>query len=97
MVRPRLTKPDPDRRHSHPREAGARETLRRHIAVVKALLIMLVVGTLLWGLSFVLAFAVFKFVMGYTMQDKAFLGFALILITYYPARLGVLAVLPVRY
>ena len=97
MVRPRLTKPDPDRRPSHPREAGARETVRRHIAVVKALLIILIVGSLLWGTTFVLAFAFFKFVMGITMQDKAFLGLALILLTYYPARLGILAFLPVRY
>lgn len=97
MVRPRLTKPDPNRQHPHPREASARETLRRHIALVKAILLIMIVGTIVWAVTFVAAFAFFKFYMGYNMQNQAFLGLFLIFITFYPARLACLVFLPVTY
>ncbi|RBI59934.1 hypothetical protein DMJ13_19730 [halophilic archaeon] len=89
----RLIQRTPDR--AHPHEEGAKDMLRRHWAIVKALTMVMIVGILVFGIVMGILLVAAESYMGF--QTGSLLVLPMMLISGYIARVAVKAVLPIKY
>ncbi len=89
----RLIQRTPDR--AHPHEEGAKDMLRRHWALLKAIFIIAVVSVFVFMIAFFIIGKSLKMLWGY--QDGSLIVIPILLVSYYFARLAVKAILPVKY
>lgn len=89
----RLTKPSPD----HPLDEGPKDMLRRHFALVKALVYVVVIMTVVFSASLLAIVTALETFTGYNSDDGLILGVFLMGVSFYIARLCALIAIPVEY
>ncbi|RBI59386.1 hypothetical protein DMJ13_22425 [halophilic archaeon] len=89
----RFTKPSPD----HPRDEGPKDMLKRHFALVKAILIAMFVMTVSWVTLTAAFFFGFDAFTAFEMNSGSFSGILMMGAAFYIARLITLYFLPVEY
>ena len=89
----RLTKPSPD----HPRDEGPTDMLKRHFALVKALALVMVGGSIIWVLFTGWLMIGAEWLLGWNLDEQVTLVPIFLLIGLYIVRLIMLYFLPVEY